>query len=87
MLKRTVLVVEDNEINREMLTAILSSEYRVLEAENGQEALVLLEQYKEGISLIFFRYYHACNGRLYLSFCNEGQSGLFFHSGYCSYAK
>lgn len=53
MLKRTVLVVEDNEINREMLTAILSSEYRVLEAENGQEALVLLEQYKEGISLIF----------------------------------
>lgn len=53
MLKRTVLVVEDNEINREMLTAILSSEYRVLEAENGQEALSLLEQYKEGISLIF----------------------------------
>ena len=53
MLKRTVLVVEDNEINREMLTAILSSEYRVLEAENGQEALSLLEQYKEGISLVF----------------------------------
>ena len=53
MLKRTVLVVEDNDINREMLTAILSSEYRVLEAENGQEALSLLEQYKEGISLIF----------------------------------
>ena len=53
VLKRTVLVVEDNEINREMLTAILSSEYKVLEAENGREALLLLEQYKEVISLVF----------------------------------
>lgn len=38
--KKQVLIVEDNELNRSMLSEILSSEYRVLEAENGQEALV-----------------------------------------------
>ena len=30
--QRKILVVEDNEINRMMLSAILSSEYEVLEA-------------------------------------------------------
>ena len=40
--QRKILVVEDNEINRMMLSAILSSEYEVLEAENGQRALEIL---------------------------------------------
>ena len=40
--QRKILVVEDNEINRMMLSAILSSEYEVLEAENGQAALAVL---------------------------------------------
>ena len=35
-----------------MLCGILSSDYQVLEAENGQEALSVLKQYKEQISLI-----------------------------------
>lgn len=52
MTKRQILIVEDNEINRAMLTEILSSEYEVLEAENGQEALSVLKRYKEKISLI-----------------------------------
>lgn len=34
--KKQILVVEDNELNREMLREILSGEYNVLEAENGQ---------------------------------------------------
>ena len=45
-------MVEDNEINRAALCAILSSQYTVLEAENGAQALSLLEKYREGISLI-----------------------------------
>ncbi|EGB93586.1 putative sensory box/GGDEF domain/EAL domain protein [Clostridium sp. D5] len=50
--KKKILVVEDNELNRELLCQILSSEYNVLEAENGQAALDILKQYGEGISLI-----------------------------------
>lgn len=52
MLRKKILVVEDNMINREMLCEILDSMYEVLEAENGQEALEILGQYKEEISLI-----------------------------------
>ena len=40
---RTVLIVEDNLINREILREILASEYQVLEAGDGQEALSILE--------------------------------------------
>lgn len=52
LLERKILVVEDNEINRAALCIILSSKYTVLEAENGEQALSLLEKYREGISLI-----------------------------------
>jgi len=51
-LKRKVLVVEDNRINRMILSGILASEYQVLEAENGQEALNVLKECGEEISLI-----------------------------------
>ena len=50
--KKKILVVEDNELNRELLCQILSSEYDVLKAENGQAALDILKQYGEVISLI-----------------------------------
>ena len=52
LFERKILVVEDNEINRVALCVILSSQYTVLEAENGEQALSLLEKYREGISLI-----------------------------------
>lgn len=52
MPKRQILIVEDNEINRAMLAGILSADYDVLEAENGQEALSILKRYKEEISLV-----------------------------------
>lgn len=50
--QRKVLVVEDNPINREMLSDILSTQYQVLQAENGEVALSVLKEYGEGISLI-----------------------------------
>ena len=49
--QRKILVVEDNEINRMMLSAILSSEYEVLEAGDGEEAVDLFFQQKD-IALI-----------------------------------
>ncbi|MBS7009364.1 EAL domain-containing protein [Anaerostipes sp.] len=50
--QKKVLVVEDNQMNRQLLCEILASDYDVLEAENGKEALEVLKQYGEGISLI-----------------------------------
>jgi CheY-like chemotaxis protein len=50
--RKKVLVVEDNMLNRELLCGILATEYEVLEAENGQEALETVRRYKEGISII-----------------------------------
>lgn len=49
---KTVLIVEDNEINRELLHTLLASEYQVLEAENGQAALDVLKIRYEEIALI-----------------------------------
>ena len=42
--RKRILVVEDNDLNRAMLCEILSGEYSVLEACNGQEALDMLKK-------------------------------------------
>ena len=47
-----ILVVEDNDINRQILCGILGDTYDLLEAENGQVALDVLEEYGEEIILI-----------------------------------
>lgn len=53
MLKqKKILIVEDNELNRELLREILWGEYTVLEAENGREALNVLEERADDIALI-----------------------------------
>jgi diguanylate cyclase (GGDEF)-like protein len=50
--RKCIMVVEDNEINRATLCGLLASEYQILEAENGQEALDILKEKKDDISLI-----------------------------------
>lgn len=50
--KRTILIVEDEFINREILKNILCDEYNLLEAEDGQIALSLIEENKDIISLV-----------------------------------
>lgn len=49
---KTVLVVEDNEVNRKILKKILETEYTVLLAENGQVAFEILKKHGEQISAI-----------------------------------
>lgn len=49
---RKILIVDDNESNREELREILSENYEVLEAENGQEALTIIKHYFRVISVI-----------------------------------
>lgn len=50
--KQQILIVDDSEMNRELLTAMLQDEYRILEACNGQEAVDMLSQYGTGIALV-----------------------------------
>ena len=49
---KTILIVEDSEINRKILSRLLAPEYDLLEAENGQEALSLLQKHGTAISCI-----------------------------------
>lgn len=50
--KQQILIVDDSEINREILSAMLCGEYRILEAVNGSECLEILQQQGTGISLV-----------------------------------
>ena len=50
--KRRILIVDDEEINREILGNILSEAYDVTYAEDGQEALSLLKQKNADYSLV-----------------------------------
>ena len=50
--KQQILIVDDSDINREILSAMLCGEYRILEAVNGSECLEILQQQGTGISLV-----------------------------------
>lgn len=50
--KRKILIVEDNELNRELLNAILEDEYTVLTAENGEVGLQMLSEYYRDLSVV-----------------------------------
>lgn len=51
-IKPKILIVDDSDMNRELLTEILKQDYEILEAENGEAALKMLEQYGTGIALV-----------------------------------
>lgn len=51
-LKRTIMIVDDELINLEILKEILSEEYEVLTAENGKQALDTLHSSLKPVSLI-----------------------------------
>ncbi|MBO6280194.1 MAG: EAL domain-containing protein [Bacilli bacterium] len=50
--KKTVLIVEDEEINRNILSSIIKDDFNILIACNGQEALDSLNKYKKEIDLV-----------------------------------
>ena len=61
--KRTVLVVEDNEMNREILSELLMDEYDVIQAENGLVGLEELEKNGGNLSAVLLDVYMPeCNG-------------------------
>ncbi len=50
--KKIILVVDDSELNRALLADMLSEDFEILEAENGMEALQVLQEHELEISLL-----------------------------------
>jgi len=50
--RRTLLIIEDSEFNRELLSELLSDEYNIILAENGQNGLDVLQDHYQDVSLI-----------------------------------
>lgn len=47
-----VLIVDDSDLNRDILSTMLSSEFNILEARNSEECLSMLEEYGTSISIV-----------------------------------
>lgn len=52
MIRKKLLVVDDIELNRIILKELFDDQFHVIEAENGQEALALIEQYENELAII-----------------------------------
>jgi Response regulator containing a CheY-like receiver domain and an HD-GYP domain len=52
MKRDTILIFEDNEIEREMLVELFKSDYKILEAEDGREGLALLNRNLSSIAIV-----------------------------------
>lgn len=50
--RQTILIADDSEMNRSILTDMLGDEYEIMEAENGVEAVSILQKYGNAISLL-----------------------------------
>lgn len=50
--KPRVLIVDDSEMNRNILSEMLGEEYEIMEAENGAEAVAILQKDSVNISLV-----------------------------------
>lgn len=42
VLENTMLIVDDNEMSREILKLLFENDYMILEADSGEEALAIL---------------------------------------------
>ena len=52
LFERTILIVDDEEVNRILLGTIIQPEYKVIYAENGKEALEKIHSNGPAISLV-----------------------------------
>lgn len=50
--KLNVLIVDDSQLNREILSSMLGDQFSIMEASSGEECLELLKQYGTGISIV-----------------------------------
>lgn len=52
MKRDTILIFEDNPIDRAILVELFQSDYKILEAANGKEGIALLNKYYAQIALV-----------------------------------
>ena len=52
-----VLIVDDMEVNRDILSFYFRKEYTVLEAADGEEAIDTIKKYTDRIALVFLDFY------------------------------
>ena len=50
--KRKILIVEDNELNRDLLASILEDKYEIITADDGEKGLKILEKHYKELSLV-----------------------------------
>lgn len=50
--KLNVLIVDDSDLNRDILSSMLGSEFHIMEAASGEECLSILEEYGTAISIV-----------------------------------
>lgn len=50
--KKKILIVDDSELNRSLLSDMLADEFDIMEAENGMQAVVLMQENELDISLV-----------------------------------
>ena len=62
-IKRTLLVVDDESINRDILSAILSDTFNVIEASDGKEAIDILLKDEHKIDLVLLDIFMPYDGR------------------------
>ena len=48
----TILVADDSEMNRSILRSMLEESYDIIEAEDGLQAIAILQQMEQEISLV-----------------------------------
>ena len=51
-MKDTILVVDDKEVNRFMICEIFRKDYKLLEAEDGIEAIEMLKKNTDSIAIV-----------------------------------
>ncbi len=74
--RHTVLVVEDNDMNREILCDLLEDDFNVLQAENGVVGLLTLEEHGGDIAMVLLDVYMpVCDGFTFLE--RKQESGRF----------
>jgi putative two-component system response regulator len=53
MMRNALLIADDAELNREMLKFIFEEQYEILEAEDGEQAIELIEENRDNLALVF----------------------------------
>lgn len=72
LMKRKVLIIEDNEINQEVLSTILEDKYDIMRASDGIEGLKILEEHYSEISVILLDIMMpVCDGRQFLKIIKD----------------